>query len=86
LQIPENNEEFRVIMTSATQGARVTDTEVMLIIQANDAPIRFQQVKKITNQIPAGKKKITNQIPAGKKITNQIAASKKKKLQIRFQP
>lgn len=31
-------------LTSATQGARVTDQEMILIIQANDAPIRFQQV------------------------------------------
>lgn len=44
IQIPENNEEFRVTLTSATQGARVTDQEMILIIQANDAPIRFQQV------------------------------------------
>lgn len=44
VQIPENNEEFRVTLTSATQGARVTDQEMILIIQANDAPIRFQQV------------------------------------------
>lgn len=44
VQTPENNEEFRVTLTSATQGARVTDQEMILIIQANDAPIKFQLV------------------------------------------
>lgn len=47
VQIPENNEEFRVTLTSATQGARVTDQEMILIIQANDAPIRFQKVMRL---------------------------------------
>jgi hypothetical protein len=33
-----------ITLTGATQGARVLDTAMILIIQANDAPIRFQQV------------------------------------------
>ncbi|KAJ8304142.1 hypothetical protein KUTeg_017725 [Tegillarca granosa] len=40
--IPENNEEFTITLTGAEKGARVESTEVLLIIQANDAPIRFQ--------------------------------------------
>lgn len=43
-QIPENNEEFTLRLTGATKGARVLDTVMTIIIQANDAPIRFQQV------------------------------------------
>ncbi|XP_061172919.1 adhesion G-protein coupled receptor V1-like [Saccostrea echinata] len=62
--IPENNEEFRVTMTSATQGARVTDTELILIIQANDAPIRFQQSEYRFDEGP-GDKSVSIQVLRG---------------------
>ena len=46
-QIPENDEEFYVTLTSATPGARVKEAVFTIIILANDAPIRFQQVCRI---------------------------------------
>jgi len=44
LQIPENDEEFALVLTGATQGARVVNTNFSVVIRANDAPIRFLQV------------------------------------------
>ena len=35
---------FLVTMTSATQGARVDNSVFKISIEANDAPIRFNQV------------------------------------------
>jgi len=43
-QVPENDEGFQLELTSATQGARVINTNFTIIISANDAPIRFQKV------------------------------------------
>lgn len=43
-QIPENDEEFTLMLTGATQGARVVITNFSITIEANDAPIRFTQV------------------------------------------
>lgn len=44
VQMPENDESFVVKLTSATFNARINVSEVTLIIQANDAPVRFSQV------------------------------------------
>lgn len=45
--IPENTETFRLVLTSASGGATVNpaanQTEVPVIISANDAPLRFAQ-------------------------------------------
>ena len=42
--MPENDESFVVKLTSTTFNARINVSEVTLIIQANDAPVRFSQV------------------------------------------
>ena len=44
-QIPENDEHFTLVLTGASQGARVINDNFTIIISANDAPVRFQQVR-----------------------------------------
>ncbi|KAK3601211.1 hypothetical protein CHS0354_004411, partial [Potamilus streckersoni] len=54
-QIPENDEEFSIILTGATQGARVETGFFTVIILANDAPIRFQQAEYRFDEGPGTK-------------------------------
>ncbi|KAL3865782.1 hypothetical protein ACJMK2_043137, partial [Sinanodonta woodiana] len=54
-QIPENDEEFSIILTGATQGARVENGVFTVIILANDAPIRFQQAEYRFDEGPGTK-------------------------------
>ncbi|XP_076465121.1 adhesion G-protein coupled receptor V1-like [Babylonia areolata] len=53
--IPENDESFLVTLTDVDRGASINVSQVIVIIKANDAPIRFSQARYVFDEGPGSR-------------------------------